>query len=270
MQKLPLSLVVITKNEELNIERCVASVPFASEVVILDSFSTDRTQELAEKMGAKFYQEAWRGYGPQKRHATTLASYDWVLNLDADEALSPKLQDEIFENFVNLDPQKAYEFSRYSFHLGRWIRFGGWHPDWQLRLFHRSYHQWPDTQIHERVESQNKVRMKHAILHWVFKDLSHQVVTNDKYSSLQAVDLFKKAKAFSLYYLLVKPPTKFIELYFFKRGFLDGMAGFVIAVSAAYSVFLKWAKLWELSRVKPIFSDQAKRWPQSEQRSKHD
>ncbi len=250
MQKLPLSLTVITKNEEKNIERCLRSVPFASEIIVVDSDSTDQTRELAQKLGAKVLVEAWKGFGPQKQFAVEKAQYDWVLSLDADEALSPELSEEILSRFSSLDEKTAYQLPRRSFHLGRWIHYGGWYPDRQIRLFNRKFSHWDQAQIHEKVETEKTDQFQSPILHWVFKNLSHQVVTNDRYSGLQAEDLFSRGKRFSLYYLIVKPPSKFFETYFLKRGFLDGLPGFLISVSAAYSVFLKWAKIWELENKK--------------------
>lgn len=250
MQKLPLSLTVITKNEERNIERCLRSVPFASEVIVVDSDSTDRTVAVAQKLGAKVFVEAWRGFGAQKQFAVEKASYDWILSLDADEALSPELAEEIVSRFQSLDEKAGYLLPRRSFHLGRWIDHGGWYPDRQLRLFNRKYSHWDNAQIHEKVVTEKVEKLISPILHWVFKNLSHQVVTNDRYSGLQAEALQKKGKKFSFYYLLVKPPSKFFETYILKRGFVDGLPGFIISVSAAYSVFLKWAKLWELESQK--------------------
>ncbi len=246
MKKLPLSLVVITKNEQKNIERCLRSVPFASEMIVVDSLSTDETVKICESLGAKVYQKEWMGFGPQKKYATSKASYDWILSLDADEALSPELQEEIVHRFDQLKPEVAYRLPRRSFHLGRWIRHGGWLPDYQTRIYNRQRNNWTEDPIHEKVAAANLEVFKNPILHWVFKDMSHQVSTNDRYSGLQALQLYKSGKKFSYFKLLVKPPTKFIECYILKRGFLDGWAGFMIAISAAYSVFLKWAKLWEL------------------------
>lgn len=249
MKKLPLSLVVITKNEEDNIERCLRSVPFADDLVVVDSGSTDETVILAERHGARVFTEAWRGYGPQKRFAVGKSANDWVLCLDADEALSPELAREIQDRFSGLDERAGYLIPRKSFHLGRWILHGGWYPDYQLRLFNRSYAQWGEEEIHEKVEVERKEKLKEPILHWVFEGVSDQVMTNDKYSSLQARELAKKGKRFSLLKLITKPWSKFMECYFFKGGFRDGLPGFIIAVSAAYSVFLRWSKLWEIEKL---------------------
>ncbi|MEN0058814.1 MAG: glycosyltransferase family 2 protein [Bdellovibrio sp.] len=249
MTKLPLSLVIITLNEEAHIERCIRSVPFAGDVVVVDSFSTDRTVEIAEKCGARVLQEAWRGFGPQKAFATEQARHPWVLCLDADEALSPELAAEILENFQNLDPEAGYLVPRKSYHLGRWISHGGWYPDYQLRLFNKEKSHWNSAALHEKVEVRRKRKMRRDLQHWVFDNLSDQVLTNDRYSSLGAQQWAGEGKRFYLFKLLVKPPTKFVETYFFKAGFRDGLPGFIIAVGAAYSIFLKWAKLWEMEHV---------------------
>lgn len=249
MQKLPLSLVVITLNEERNIERCLKSVPFASEMIVVDSFSSDQTVARAQELGAIVIQEKWRGFGAQKAFAAEKARFDWILSLDADEALSPELQKEIMARFASLDPLTGYRLPRLSYHLGRWIRHGGWYPDYQLRLFNRKHSAWTPAALHEKVQSPQTEKFEKPIFHWVFQGVSDQVRTNDKYSSLSAEELFNKGKRFSYLKLIFKPCFKFFETYFFKRGFLDGLPGFIIAMGASYSLFLKFSKLWELERI---------------------
>lgn len=266
MIKLPISLVIITLNEEKNIQRCIASVPFASEVIVVDSFSKDKTTQIAEKMGASVYQEEWKGYGEQKKSAVAKASYDWILSLDADEALSPALCEEIQSLFMNssdhsqsdnqskyptkMDDTIGYKIPRRSYYLGRWIDHGGWYPDYQLRLFNRKYSNWDAQKLHEKVVAPMEVKLENPMYHWVFRDISHQVVTNDKYSSLGAEHLMNSGKKYTrlgvVLRMLFKPATKFVETYYAKLGFLDGIPGFIISISAAYSVFLKWAKIWEM------------------------
>lgn len=248
MPSLPITLVVITYNEEKNIERCLRSASFVDELVVLDSYSQDQTVAIAHRLGARVFQEKWKGFGPQKASAVEKAKNDWVLCLDADEALSPELVQEITQRWPRFNSLAGYLLPRKSYHLGQWIRFGGWYPDYQLRFFHRRSAQWGTQSIHEKVNAAQVEKLKAPILHWVFDNLSDQVKTNDRYSSLQAEDLYRQGRGYSLWKLLVKPPTKFVETYCWKLGFLDGWAGFVISVSAAYSVFLKWAKLKELHR----------------------
>jgi glycosyltransferase involved in cell wall biosynthesis len=249
----PFSLAIICLNEAANIERCLRSVPFANDVVVLDSHSTDRTREISEALGARVFNEDWRGFRAQKQRATDLCNHDWVLSLDADEALSEEAQAELREllSAPTLENQDGYELPRVSWNLGRWIRHGGWSPDLQLRLFNRKRATWQGGEhVHERVSAKNVGRLTHAILHWPFENLAEQVATNNRYSGLGAAELRARGAKFSLFKLLWKPWSKFLETYILKRGFLDGMPGFVIAVGAAYSVFLKFAKLWEEEKLK--------------------
>lgn len=247
--KLPLSLVIIAKDEEGNIGRCLSSVPFAQELLVVENGSTDRTRSVAEEKGAHVLSREWMGFGPQKRWAAKQAKNDWVLALDADEALSPELQQELVRLFESGPDERAvYYFPRLSFHMGRWIRHGGWFPDRQPRLFNRKHSQWTEDAVHERIQGEKRIDLQHNLHHYVFKSLSHQVQTNDRYSSLQAESFLAKGGRFSLMKALVKPWVKFIECYLLKLGFLDGYPGFVIAVGAGYSVFIRWAKIWEASQ----------------------
>ncbi len=257
--KLPISLVVITLNEQKMIGDCLRSVPWCSEKIVYDTGSKDETKSMVQSLGASFVEGIWQGFGKTKKNASMLAQNDWILFLDADERLSPELKDEIQHQFSSLDPQKIYYFPRRSYHLGRWIGHGGWYPDFQPRLFHRQYSNWNDAEIHEKLVPLSSgrtsagrpplnQRMNSDLQHLVFRDLSHQVLTNDRYSTLQAQEMHGSGKRFSFFHLLTKPWIKFVENYFWKQGFRDGLPGFIIAVGSGYSVFLKWSKLWELQR----------------------
>lgn len=246
----PISLTVITRNAGAHLERCLKSVPFAADIVVLDCGSEDNTRAIAEKCGARVFTEEWRGFGPQKRRAAELAKCDWVLNLDADEALSAGSLAEVLSVMSTEPSDEAFAFPRLSFHMGRWIRHGGWYPDWQVRLFNRRRANWTTAQIHEKVEASSVRRLRQPIHHWVFKDLTDQVATNNRYSSLGSEDLLRRGRGLILFNMLFKPKVKFFETYVWKLGFLDGVPGFIIAVGAAYSVFLKWAKLWEKKNVR--------------------
>lgn len=246
-----MSLVIISLNEEANIERCIRSAPWVNDVVVLDSGSTDRTQEITRSLGARVFVEPFRGFRAQKQRATDLANNNWILSLDADEALSEKASAEL-EQFVadeqRLNKYDGVEMPRLSFHMGRWIRHGGWYPDRQLRLFNRKSAAWAKGHVHERIEAKRVCELKSELLHWPFGSLSEQVRTNNEYSTLGARDLFDRGKKFSFLKLIFKPISKFLETYVVKLGFLDGMPGFIIAVGAAYSVFLKFSKLRELQQ----------------------
>jgi len=247
--KLPISLVVITYNEERHIARCLQSAPFASEIIVGDSFSTDGTVTITKGLGARVEQREFQGYRAQKQWVTDLATQPWVLSLDADEFLSPRLIEEIISLFQNSEgkpPHDAYRMPRCSFHLGRWIRHGGWYPDHQTRLFKKGKAHWIGEKLHEKVEVVGTFGdFKNDLKHFVFSDLAEQVETNNRFSTLGAQEYLQHGTKFSVAKLICRPIGKFIECYFIKCGFLDGLPGFIIAVGAAYSLFLRYAKLWE-------------------------
>lgn len=242
----PISAVIITLNEEKNIARCINSLQWVGEILVYDSGSRDETVDIANKMGAKVVSGEWLGFGATKRKAADLAKYEWIISLDADEECSVELACEIEKKFQSLIPETAYRLPRLSHYLDRWIRYGGWFPDYQIRLFNRRYAQWNQKNIHEKVEANNYEKLENPLYHYVFNNIEHQVQTNNKYSTLQAQQLFMEGKKFSWFHFFTKPKVKFFECYFLKKGFIDGWPGFVIAVNAAHSVFLKWSKLREL------------------------
>lgn len=255
--KFPISLVIITLNEQEGIARAIESASFCDDIVVLDSGSSDETCEIARNLGARVFLEEWRGFQLQKQRATELARNDWVLSLDGDEAVGSDLREELtalLEKWGNGTDQShykidGYRFPRLSFNLGRWIRHGGWYPDLQLRLYNRTRAKWVGGQVHERVSAKKVERLNGNLLHYPFTDHSEQVATNNRYSGLGADALFTKGERFQKRKLFVKPFFKFIETYIFKRGFLDGLPGFIIAVGAAYSLFLKYVKLWEIQKI---------------------
>lgn len=248
--KLPLSVVLISLNEQSNIMRAVQSViGWADEVLVYDSGSTDQTCEIALKMGARVERGPWQGFGPTKRLATSLARHSWILSIDCDEEVSPALAEELKLKWSSLDRSKAYRVPRLSYYLKRWIRHGGWYPDYQVRLFNREKAGWDEAVIHEKVQAPSYDKLVSHLNHYVFKNIEHQVQTNNRYSTLQAAQMHKAGKRYSLFHFLTKPMVKFVECYIWKLGFLDGWAGYLIARSAAYSVLLKWSKLYELERL---------------------
>ncbi len=246
---LPISLIVITLNEEKNIERCLRSAPFVSDILVLDSGSQDRTLEIAKRLGARTLQEPWRGYARQKIRATALARNDWVLSLDADEALSEAAKGEILklfqkpEELLNID---AFSFPRKANYLGQWMLHGGMYPDRQVRLYHRARAQWTETSVHEKVEAKLVQSLQGDILHWPFPTLSSQIETIDRYSGLRAADLAKRGNKYSPIKMMLKTIFKFFEAFFLKQGYRDGQAGLIAAMVSAFSTFLRWAKLREI------------------------
>ncbi len=248
--KLPLSVVIISLNEEVNLPRAIASVAeWVDEVLVYDSGSKDKTVDVAANLGAKVVQGEWLGFGRTKQKATNLAKYSWVLSLDSDEEVSLELRKEIMIKFSSLDENTAYQVPRISYFLGRWIKHGGWYPDYQTRLFNKKINNWNEEEIHEKVQANLQSKLVSNLNHYVFRSIEDQVSTNNKYSTLQAFQMNKAGKKFSWVHFFTKPKVKFCECYILKLGFLDGWPGFVIAVSAAYSVFMKWSKLYEIERL---------------------
>ena len=244
-----LSAVVITRNEERNIERCLKSLSFCDEIIVVDSGSTDRTGEIAKQFTKNVVSRAWTGYADQKNYGVSLATGEWVLSVDADEEITDELRSEITQLQRNPNGASAYSIPRRTLYSGRWIRHGGWYPNRLVRLFKRDDGKWIGEEIHERWESKGDTKaLSGHIQHYSFDSISDQVARNNHYSTLGAKALHKSGVAFSWFSLVVKPQIKFVETYFIKLGMLDGFPGFVISVSAAYSVFLKWAKLRELEK----------------------
>ena len=244
-----LSAVIITHNEERNIERCLKSVSFCDEIIVVDSESTDRTRELAHALATKVITHPWKGYTQQKNYAVSLASGQWILSVDADEEVSAKLREEIQQLLHAGTAFAAFSIPRKTMQFGRWIRYGGWYPNRLIRFFKKDAGAWVGEDVHEFWKPQGQIGLLQGhLLHYSFENLSDQVDRNNRYSSLGAAHLQKMGKHFSFFRLALKSFSKFIETYLLKRGFLDGYPGFIISVSAAYSVFLKWAKLWEFER----------------------
>lgn len=249
MKPISVSAAIITLNEEQNIADCIRSLSWVDEIVVVDSLSTDRTREIAESMNARVIDQAFLGHVKQKQLAVDSCSNDWIICLDADERVTADLRDEIINLLTETpghDLKPGYTVARKSYHLGRWILHGGWYPDRNIRFFNRLKGHWSGINPHDVIVVEGKPgHLKSDLEHYVFRDLSHNIHTNNSYSSISAKILFEEGKSFSILKLLFKPLGKFIETYLVKRGFLDGLPGFIISIGAAYSMFLKQAKLWE-------------------------
>ena len=245
-----LSVCIITGNEEKDIERCLASATFADEIVVVDSFSQDRTREIALRHTDRVFQHRWMGYIGQKAIARNLARGEWILFVDADEVVSPALRAEILATLRAGVPDAVagFDFPRQVWYLHRWIRHGDWYPDTKLRLFRKARGRCCGTEPHERIDVEGEVRHLHAPLyHYTYDDIADQIRTLNRFSSISAANdrLRRKSAPALVWGMLMHPPYRFFRSYFVKRGFLDGAAGLVIAVSAAFSTFIKYAKLWE-------------------------
>lgn len=246
-----LSAVIITYNEEQHMARCIRSLQeVADEVLVLDSFSTDRTVDIAREMGALVYQEKFRGYIAQKNLAIQLASHHYILSLDADEALSRPLAEAILREKKTF-PHRAYRMRRCTNYCGKFIRHGLWYPDKKVRLFDRSIAHWGGMNPHDRIELPKSITPKlleGEILHFSFPRVEDLVWQNNRLSSIAAASLRAKGKKSSLFKMIVRPAWAFFRGYVLRRGFMDGLAGFSIAIHTAHQVFQKYSKLQALQR----------------------
>ena len=246
----PISGVVICLNEADRIARCLESLAFCDEIVVVDSGSIDGTREIARKYTATVIEQPFLGYVKQKNFALERAKNDWVICLDADEALSPELAASIRGAVGrNDDAVAGYALDRVTHYLGVWHDHGEWYPDWQLRVFRRSRGHWGGLDPHDRVELDGAVeRLSGRLLHWNYRNLSDHIQTMDRFSARMARSLADSGVRFRLRDLLLRPPARFLKSYLARQGFRRGIPGLVVSVAGAYYVFMKYAKLWELER----------------------
>lgn len=238
-----ISATIITLNEQRNIARAIESLRCCDEVVVVDSGSSDRTCEIAENLGARIVEAAWRGYASQKNYATEQCTHDWVLSLDADEALSEALEGEIWQLKKAGPRADAYTMPRLAQYLGRWILHGGWYPDRKIRLFDRKKACWVGDFVHESVKVDGSIAHLDAnLLHFTCESLTEHLKTMDRYTTLAAEQIIASKKPVTWRNLVLNPPWTFVSTYFLKRGFQDGFEGMSIAYMAAMYNFLKYAK----------------------------
>ncbi|TGN08217.1 glycosyltransferase family 2 protein [Leptospira ilyithenensis] len=252
--KRKLSLAIITFNEEKNIQACIDSVKsIADEIVILDSLSTDKTKSIAKKnQKVRFFENSFQGHVEQKNLAISYCRHEWVLSLDADERASEELQKSILSFLEKEDvAEDGFQIARLTHHMGRWIYHSGWYPQRRYRLFRKDKAVWVGENPHDFIELKDPTKggvLKGDILHYSFLDFSHQITTINQFSSIVSYTRYAKGHSFSLFKSILKPIGKFIEIYIMKRGYLDGIPGFYIALASSFSTFLKYAKVYELEK----------------------
>ena len=243
-----LTVVTITLNEEANIRDCLASARWANEIIVVDSGSTDRTVEYARAFTDHVDRAPWEGYGAARNFALQHATGDWIFWLDADERVTPELAVEIQQMLRNDDERiVGYSVARRAYFLGRWIKHCGWYPSRVTRLFRRGKGKFSENRVHEQLELQGDVGiLRNDLLHFTDPSLQHYFAKFNKYTSLAAEDLRESGRSFGFYDVLLRPPFTFFKMYVLKRGFLDGMQGFILCVLSSLYVFTKYIKLWEL------------------------
>lgn len=249
---LPVSIVIITFNEEKNLDRCLGSVSgIADEIIIVDSYSSDATLQIAASYNAKVVSRAFDGYAQQKNYATSLARNKWVLSLDADEELTPELKNSIIS--LGAAPVcSLYRIPRLTNYCGRWIRHCGWYPDLQGRLYNRTRGAWEEKKVHEfwKLNSPDDKEgvLKGDLLHYSFASISEHMRKIEKYSELAALAAAEQGKSAGILKIIFSPFWHFFSEYFLKLGFLDGFYGFVICRLSAYSSFAKYTKIRQYSQ----------------------
>jgi len=242
---LPLSVAIITKNEEHNIEDALKSVADAREIIVVDSFSSDKTVEICRKYTEKVFQHHWEGFAKQKQKAVDYAGGEWILILDADERVTPELKTEIKSAISNADCN-GYYIPRENYFIGKCIKHGGWWPDQTLRLFKKNKGHFEVREVHEKVVVEGQTAyLKNPLKHYTYRSISDFVLRADNYSTLAAREIKKNSGNAGLFSFTIKPLATFIKMYFLRRGFLDGTHGLILALLYSYYTLLKYVKVWE-------------------------
>lgn len=257
-EKLPVSVIIITKNEARHIADCLSSVSFAQEVIVLDSGSTDGTAEIARGCGAQVHHtDDWPGFGPQKNRALALTTQSWILSIDADERVSEALKHEIIDTLGHPSCD-GYFIPRLSELCGQPIRHSGWWPDHVLRLFRKEAGSFTDALVHERVEIKGPTaKMQACLLHYPYETLDALIQKMNRYSSDAAQMMFMRGKRAGVASMIGHSLWTFVRIYILRKGFLDGRYGFVLAVTASAGSFFRYSKLMMLSRSKRRATDKS-------------
>ncbi|BCB97287.1 glycosyl transferase [Dissulfurispira thermophila] len=249
---IPVSVVIVTKNEEKNISDALESVKDFEDIVIVDSFSKDKTLEICKKYTDRVYQHEWQGYAKQKQIATDYAEKSWVLILDADERVTPELKEEILMHIKQQDCSGFY-IPRKNFFLGKWIKHSGWWPDYTLRLFRKDVSYVEPREVHEKIFVNGVVGyLKNPFEHYTYRTISDYIKKMETYSTLSAKEILSKNPQISSLSLSLKmlsnPFFTFVKMFLIKQGVRDGMYGFILAVLYSFYTFLKYVKIWEMKR----------------------
>jgi len=243
-----ISACVITGNEEIKIRRCLESLTWCDEIVVVDSFSQDRTVEICREFTDRVYQHEWLGYIGQRNLVREMARFDWVLHVDADEVVSPELREEIGREFsMYVQNCDGYQFPRLVHYLGKWIRHGEWYPDMKLRLFRKDAGWSEGEEPHDQVVVKGRVKtLKNPLWHFTYDDINDHLETMNRFSGIAAEAKYRDGYRFRWWDFFFRPPWRFFKSYILKRGFLDGRIGYLIAAVSAFGVRMKYIKLWEI------------------------
>jgi glycosyltransferase involved in cell wall biosynthesis len=243
-----LSAVLITKNASDRLSACLSSLAFCDEIVVVDSGSSDTTCDIARRFNARIISRNWMGFGRQKQFAVDQASHDWVLCIDADERVTSELAASIRQALVQ-PATPVYRMARCNRFLGKWLRHGEGYPDWSPRLFDRRSARWSDDPVHEKVlYAVTPETLGGDLLHESAEDLQDYFEKQNYYTTLAARQMFERGLSVNPAYLVASPLVRFVKFYFFRLGFLDGIAGLAHIAIGCMNSFMKYAKLLELNR----------------------
>lgn len=248
--KYPLSIIVITYNEEQMIRNCLESIKWADDIIIVDAFSTDKTLEIAKLYTDRVFQKKWNGYVAAKKLGLEYAVHDWILFLDADELVSENLAKDIQTILSNKSSNyDAYEIPRKAFFLGKWIHHAGWYPGYVVRLLRKDKIRFVNVRVHERIDCEGIIgKLKSDIYHFTDDNIFHYLFKFNKYTSLAAEDLKDLSYRSGIVDLTVRPVFLFFKMYILKLGFLDGIHGLILSCLSSAYVFCKYAKVWEIEK----------------------
>ena len=242
-----ISVTIITLNEEANICACLESVQWVDEILVSDSGSSDRTVEICQEYGAKVFNDGWLGFGKQKNLIAGKAKNNWILNIDADERVTSDLRKEI-ESVLNNGGCNGYNIPRKNFFGERWIKYCGWYPDYNLRLYKKDKGQFNERTVHEAVQIEGRAGcLKASLEHYTYKDISDYLKRMDRYSALAAEEMFKKGCKAGYFDILFRPLFTFLKMFFLQKGFLEGYIGLMLSGLYSAYTFSKYTKLWEIS-----------------------
>ena len=246
-----ISVIIITLNEEENIRGCLESVKWADDIVILDSESTDKTVEICREYTDRVYiEKAWHGFGKQKNLCIEKAKGPWILNIDADERVTPELGKEIVEILSGRQRScNGFNMPRKSFFLGKWIRYCGWYPDYNLRLFRKNKGLFSESLVHESVKIQGKAEfLRNPLEHYTYKSIDDYLCRMNKYARLAAEEMSRNGKSVNYFDLLSRPLITFLKMFLLRRGFLEGYRGLILSYLYASYTLSKYSKLWEMKK----------------------
>ena len=245
-----LSAVVIAFNDAPNMRRCLESLEWVDEIVVIDSHSTDGTTEICMEYTDKVFHYPFRGFGALRNQAMTHAAHDWIFSLDTDEWTTPEIQQEIKMLLAQEPSVKAYFVPRRNYFLGRWIKHCGWYPDYrQPQLFHKAHMQYREDLVHEgfEVKGQSEYLQSH-VEQIPFRTIDQYFAKMDRYSTLRAEDMYQQGRRFRAHQLISHPLFTFLKMFVLRRGVLDRQPGLILSILYAYYAFVKYAKLWELQK----------------------